>query len=213
VSYDRVYREHSDYFGAEPQQILLDYYHLLDKSKPVLDIGAGQGRHALFLARQGFSVDAIEPSKMAVESLQSAAAKEKLPIRAYHSRFQDFVAEPGSYSGILLFGVIQELGWESIHLLLDKVRLWCSKGGLIFVTGFTIEDPSFAEMSQEEQIGKNSFRDEDGNIHTYLEPNEILELFDRCRLVHHWEGLGPLHKHGDGPEHRHGSVRAVFWKR
>lgn len=212
MSYDRVYHEHPDFFGAEPQQILVDYYGLINKKKPVLDIGAGQGRHAFFLARRGFSVDAIEASGVAVESLHSVAAKEKLPIRVYHSLIAEFVAEPRSYSAVFLFGVIQELRWESIRLLLEKVDLWCDKGGLVFVSSFTTHDPSFAQISREEQIGKNSFTDKDGNIHTYLEPNEILELFDRYRVVHHWEGLGPLHKHGDGPEHRHGSVRAVFWK-
>ena len=128
----------------------------------------------------------------------------------YHSPFEDFVTEPGSYCGILLFGLIQELSWESIHLLLEKVPLWSAKEAFIFVSGFTIEDPSYAEMSRGKQIGENSFMDTDGNIHTYLEPNEILQLFSDHEAFHHWEGLGPLHKHGDGPEHRHGSVRAVL---
>jgi len=144
---------------------------------------------------------------VAVEALQSLAAEEKLPIKVYHSRFEDFAAEPGSYSGILLFGLIQELSWGSIDLLLEKVRLWSAEEAFIFVSGFTVEDPSFAEMSRGKQIGENSFMDTDDNIHTYLEPNEILQLFSDHEAFHHWEGLGPTHHHGDG------SVRAVFHRK
>jgi 2-polyprenyl-3-methyl-5-hydroxy-6-metoxy-1,4-benzoquinol methylase len=62
MPYDNAYRKTPDYFGAESSTFLRKFYHPIDKSKPMLDIGARQGGNSVFLARQGFAIDAIDPS-------------------------------------------------------------------------------------------------------------------------------------------------------
>jgi 2-polyprenyl-3-methyl-5-hydroxy-6-metoxy-1,4-benzoquinol methylase len=212
MSYDDLYSTCDRYFGSEPNTLLVDHYRQLDRARPVLDVGAGQGRNAVFLARQGFVIDAVEPSRVAVEALRAVAGKENLPLTPYQVTFEEFTAGPQSYSGLLLFGLIQELQWPSIHLLIERARLWLIAGGLILVSAHTTEDPAYARISQGRSIGKNSFSIPDGGVRTYLEPNEIITLFDTFGVVHHWEGMGPLHRHGEGAAERHGSVEAVFRK-
>jgi hypothetical protein len=81
------------------------------------------------------------------------------------------------------------------------------------MTAFTIEDPAFETCSQTwREIGKNSFADKEGAIRTFLERGEATSLFPGFESVHHWEGLGPEHNHGDGPIHRHGVVEFVSRK-
>lgn len=46
-----------------PSRIVKDYYHLAPAGR-ALDIAAGSGRNALFLAAQGFSVDALDISEV-----------------------------------------------------------------------------------------------------------------------------------------------------
>jgi hypothetical protein len=65
-------------------------------------------------------------------------------------------------------------------------------------------------VQQWDSIGKHSFGDGQGNLRTYLEAGQILDLFVDYRVVHHWEGLGPEHRHGDGPLERHALIEAVF---
>jgi SAM-dependent methyltransferase len=57
---------------------------------PVLDIGAGTGRNALPLAREGFPVDAVELAPALVEILTRDANAENLPVRIVQA---DAVAE------------------------------------------------------------------------------------------------------------------------
>jgi len=45
-----------------------------------LDIGAGTGEQAIFLAKKGFDVTATEVSKMAIENARKLAAGHNLPI-------------------------------------------------------------------------------------------------------------------------------------
>ncbi len=187
------------------------YYHLIDKAQPVLDVGAGQGRNALFLARNGLTVDAIDTSKVAIDTISAIAAKEKLPIRTFHCGFGGFIPQVDFYSAILIFGLFQDLSRESVDLLIRKVKVWSREGSLVFLTAFTTQDPSFSVRSRTWQnMGKNSFASKDGHSATYPEPGEILKLFAGYQVIHHWEGLGRRHRHTDGPLERHGSVEAVF---
>jgi SAM-dependent methyltransferase len=213
MQYDETYSTTENYFGSEPETLLRKHHHLLDNSGRVLDLGAGQGRHALFLARRGFEVDAIDPSKVAIETVSAAAASENLDIHTYQSSFETFEPETDFYSGILIFGLIQILSWESIELLLEKVLSWTRTGSLVFVRAFTTKDPSFSRTRRSrewESSGKNSFADERGHFRTYLEEGEILSLFAKFKVIHHWEGLGPRHRHSDGPFERHAEIEGIF---
>ncbi len=211
MGYDEVYKKNEDYFGAEPSSILRRYYHLIDKSKPVLDVGVGQGRNTFFLAREGLSVDAIDPSQAAIDTVSAIAKKEKFPVRTYRCGLEEFKPAVDSYAAILLFGLIQEFEWESILLTFYKARRWTKKGGLIFVTAFTTADPSFSQVAGEwRKIKRNSFASGDGRIATFLEPDEILQFFGGCEVIHHWEGMGAEHRHGEGPVEQHAVAEAVF---
>jgi tellurite methyltransferase len=211
MEYDEAYDKTKAYFGSEPTAVLKKYYHLIDKDNPVLDIGIGQGRNAIFLSRNGYEVDGIDPSKVAVNTISAIARKENLPIRTYHCGFEDFNSPVDRYSAVLIFGLIQFQSWKVIDLLLQKVKTWTTKGSLVFVTAFSTEDPAFRQYSKEwKKIGKNSFSDEDGRVATHLEPGEILKLFKDYSVIHHWEGLGSKHRHGDDPIEQHWVVEAVF---
>ena len=212
MDYDEAYRGTAGFFGTEPEEILKAHIGALDRAGRVLDVGAGQGRNSLFLARKGVSVDAVDPSAVAVEILSSAAKRENLPLRAHRCGFEDFDPQI-PYGAVLLFGLIPELPRDSIRLLLQKVDKWTVAGSLAFATAFTTDDPAFAGHSVEWQIlGENSFTDGTGTIRTYLRPGEMLGLFHRWKALCYWEGLGPTHRHGDGPAERHAKVEAVFEK-
>lgn len=211
--FDDLYSQKADYFSFEPVKLLAQYYHYLDKSGPVLDVGAGTGRNAIFLVRQGFKVDAIEPSHVGADIIRNMAEKEELQINTYVSGFADFLPQGGPYSGILVLGLVQLLSWDEIGLLMQKIRAWTSNGSLVFVTAWTTIDPAFEKRKAElEEIGRNSFMNPDGNLTTYLEQNEILRLFEGFDIIHHHEGLGAWHSHSHGTPERHGSVEAVFRK-
>ncbi len=212
--YDDQYRTTKDVFGAEPEAVLRQFVGDLPRDLPILDIGTGQGRHALYLARQGYRVEAIDPSGVATETVARAAVAEGLPIHAHVCGFDMFEAEPETFGGILVFGLIQILKRESIDVLSDRVQRWLATQCLEFVTAWTTADASYAERAEtSKRIGHNFFENGEGAIRTYLEPGEMLTLFPDLQPVHHWEGLGPKHRHGDGPLQQHANVEAVLRKR
>jgi tellurite methyltransferase len=213
TAFDDLYKDVLDYFGSDPDELLVRFRDELASGARVLDIGAGQGRNALSLARQGIAVDCIDPSEVAEDQVWPSVLGDDLPVRYFPQRFETFVPDVDFYSAILVFGLLQELPRESIEILLERIGSWIRPGGLVLVTAFTTEDPGFGEISRTwRRIGKNSFSNDAGFVQTFLEPNELRGLFAGWETIHYVEGLGAEHRHGDDPPHRHGRVEGAFRK-
>ena len=99
--FDDLYKDVIDYFGAEPDSLLVRFQRELAAGGRVLDVGAGQGRNALFLARQGIAVDCIDPSEVAEEQVWPCVLGDDLPVRFFPQRFETFVPDVDYYSAIL----------------------------------------------------------------------------------------------------------------
>jgi SAM-dependent methyltransferase len=209
--FDNLYRDVEDYFGLEPDDLLLRFHRELDRTGRVLDIGAGQGRNSLFLARRRCAVDALEPSIVAVNQMRERVSGHELPLRIIHGGFEAFSPDVEYYAAILVLGLIQELPRESIEALMAKINAWTRPGSVALATAFTVDDPGFGETSREwRSIGRNSFANDAGFVRTFLESGEMRDLFAGWEALHYWEGLGPEHVHGGDPPHRHGRVEALF---
>jgi tellurite methyltransferase len=131
MTYDKTYKEIKDVFGSEPVEILKRYYKKIDITKPVLDIGAGQGRNSFFLAKAGYTVDAIDPSRISIESINEITKRENYKINAYQQSFDEFNYRNNPYSAILVFGLLQILDLKSISLLTKMIDKYTTNGSLI----------------------------------------------------------------------------------
>jgi len=154
----------------------------------------------------GYPVYCLRP-----DEIERCAHAEGLDVEVFRSGFEEFVLPGSPYDAILVFGLIPDLDRTQIAELCARVREWLRPEGLLWITGFTVEDPGFSEVARTlERIGVTSFRRADGGARTYLAREEILQIFTDFAVIHHWEGLGPEHRHGDGPVERHGRFEAVL---
>ncbi|AWZ00724.1 putative S-adenosyl-L-methionine-dependent methyltransferase TehB [Rhodobiaceae bacterium] len=81
--YEEIYKAHRHALG-EPTKTFVDFFTSLEKpEQTVLDIGAGQGRDALFIARLGHSVTAVDLSPSGMMQLQEDANQEELNIKTH----------------------------------------------------------------------------------------------------------------------------------
>jgi 2-polyprenyl-3-methyl-5-hydroxy-6-metoxy-1,4-benzoquinol methylase len=117
IGYDNYYQT-EDYFG-DPYPALIDYFSSVEMKGKLLDLGCGQGRDAIPLARLGFKVTGIDASKVGIEHLNRRAEAEQLPLQGFVGNmfeFDDF----GNYDFILLdslFHFGKKEKEEEIHFL------------------------------------------------------------------------------------------------
>jgi len=214
--FDDAYWRSPEYFGRGPEKVLVEHVDLVEWARPALDVGVGQGRNAVFLAENGVTVHAIDPSAEAVRMTAELARDNKLPIVARQTDFQAFDPHSlgpdfTSYSAVCLFGLVPLLEWADISRLRDRVASWSGRGTVVFFTAFTTQDPVFEKCSRTWiAMGRNSFRGPEGDVRTFLEPGEAASLYPDLTVVHEWEGMGPEHRHGDGQLQRHGMVELVL---
>lgn len=87
--------------GAAPQlppsQLLERSLHLLPQGR-ALDVACGEGRNAVFLARNGFIVDAIDIARAGLRRALAVSRRERLPLRLIQADLDSFPLPAARYT-------------------------------------------------------------------------------------------------------------------
>ncbi len=78
VEYDKYYQT-ENLFG-QPYPELIRFYAEIEKKGRLLDLGCGQGRDAIALAKLGFEVTGIDHSKVGIQQLNTISEQGSLPL-------------------------------------------------------------------------------------------------------------------------------------
>jgi SAM-dependent methyltransferase len=87
-------------YGTEPNDFLAAVAESIPRG-PVLTIGEGEGRNALFLAGLGLDVVAVDQSEVGLAKARARAEERGLRIETHAADLRDFVIEPGAWAGIV----------------------------------------------------------------------------------------------------------------
>ncbi len=79
-TWNRRYAGEAFLFGTEPNAWLREHVSALPPGGRVLCVADGEGRNSVWLARQGFSVDAFDVSTTAVEKARAFARREGVAV-------------------------------------------------------------------------------------------------------------------------------------
>lgn len=134
-----LYRQNGRVFGEKPKELVV---HALNLWQPAstrpraLDIGSYTGRNALYLARQGFSVWAMDPSLPALEDLQQQAEAEGLDCNVREGLIENYTWRY-TYDAVLFCGVSHSMHDPDVEHTLAKMREHTVPGGINIVSAFT----------------------------------------------------------------------------
>ena len=78
ADYNKYY-ETKDLFG-EPYTELIDFFKKLEPKGKLIDLGCGQGRDSISLARLGYNVTGIDNSKVGIDQMISISEREGLKL-------------------------------------------------------------------------------------------------------------------------------------
>jgi 2-polyprenyl-3-methyl-5-hydroxy-6-metoxy-1,4-benzoquinol methylase len=195
-SYNDAYRRPGPLFGMRPDPAIAQIVREHALSGRALDLGAGDGRHSVFLARNGFTVDAVDISEQAVAKLSRLALEEALPI---HPRLGD-CADPdcirGPYEMVVADTVLGHFEAAEARRIGARIAAALAPGGRLFATAFAPDDPRRSEFAP--------------LVRAYFEPAQLLALFPGLR-TERCEKLALLDRTHGWP-HEHRIVRLIAQK-
>jgi 2-polyprenyl-3-methyl-5-hydroxy-6-metoxy-1,4-benzoquinol methylase len=128
-NWDRLFNTKEYVFGTDPSPFLKESLGLLPKGK-ALDLFSGEGQNAVFLARQGFTVDAIDFSEVALRKARRLALHNKVSIETITADLSKYSIKPENYHVILSIDYMMKS-------LITEIKKGLKKGGVIVFQSYT----------------------------------------------------------------------------
>ncbi len=117
----------------------------LDGQSEVLDLGAGDGRHAVFLAQRGHQVTAVDISEAGVQKIRHAAELAGTSVNAGVCDLRSF-AFAQSYDLIIAHGCLHLIERKHWNDLIGKMKEHTKPGGYNVIAVFTDALPPPADL-------------------------------------------------------------------
>lgn len=106
-----------------------------------LDLGAGVGRHALFLAKKGMRVTAVESSPTSVAAMRELARLQALPVRTVCGDATRYVPK-GRFDAVLACMLLHFLDDRRRESLIEMMKGATRKGGIVVTTDYSVRNPA-----------------------------------------------------------------------
>lgn len=136
ADWDRRYEGADRLFSAEPDGELVFRARTLRAGRAI-DLGAGEGRNSVWLARAGWEVTAIDFSGVALGRLRERAADEGLAIEAVECEIERYLSRGGTFDLVVLANI--HTAADDRRRLFRAVADAVAPGGHLFVVGHHLD--------------------------------------------------------------------------
>lgn len=131
--WDKRYDTEEYLFGREPTPFLKEHINILPKGK-ALDIAMGEGKDAVFLAKNGYEVDGCDISEVAIKKAYKLAEENNVKINALVVDLEKYEITEGKYDLITCFYYLQ-------RSLIPQIKKGLKVGGMIVFETYTVDNP------------------------------------------------------------------------
>lgn len=173
ADYEDRYKEDGFFWGVNPNYLC---YELMQKKPPikplkVLDVGCGEGKDAVFLAKNGYIVTAFDMAESGLEKGRMLAEKNGTYVNFYKADINDFELQD-NYDIIFCSGVFHYMKPEKRTEVVEKLKKHTNSGGLHVINVF-VEKPFIKNLEKEHshlwKSGELFMHYHDWKIHTMEE--------------------------------------------
>lgn len=154
-------------FGKEPVLSLKNNLDHLKRGR-TLDIAMGEGRNAVFLAQNGFQVEGVDCSSVAIEKVGKLAAEKGVQVEAKTQNLDFFLMPLMKYDTILMTYYRPQARFFS------EIRRGLVAGGTFLLEAYTVDQAKHAPNPNLD-------------FEECFKPNEILQHLRDFRLLYYKE--------------------------
>lgn len=136
MMWDKRYSSEHYVYGLTPNEFLEQNFRLIPKG-PVLCLAEGEGRNAVFLAKMGYTVTAVDTSSVGLDKARRLAADNHVEVELICEDLGAFDFGAGKWSGIVsIFCHLPELVRKVVH---KKVVMGLKRNGVLLLESYTPE--------------------------------------------------------------------------
>lgn len=163
-------------YGKDPNNFLKSSSPQIPAGK-VLCLAEGEGRNAVFLARQGYEVTAVDQSAIGLAKAQVLATENGVEIKTVTADLSQFEIQPGAWNGIVSI-------WAHLpSLVRADLHKRC-------VTGLVSGGVFLLEAYSPHQLGKGTGGPE--NVDLLMDLEKVKEELSGLVFFHAQELLRPV---------------------
>ena len=130
--WDERHAAHEPIESSEPDPTLLDEIGALSPGRAV-DLGAGDGRNAIWLARRGWDVTAVDFSQVAIDRGRALAAAAGVHVHWELADLLEWAPGDRSYGLVVLFFIHLPPGER--HEVYARAAAAVAPGGMLLIVG------------------------------------------------------------------------------
>lgn len=148
TDYEKYYRENKHGLGEPTKEFVAFFSALKQKGLEILDVGCGQGRDALFIARLGHSVTAIDRSPSGIRDLQVDAKSEGLAITCEVADIRQYDWQD-TFDVIVIDRTLHMLNFNERTAILDELLRVTKSGSHVLIADEKSNIPAFKKVFAE----------------------------------------------------------------
>ncbi len=138
--WDERYSDEEYAYGKKPNDFLVEAAHHIPKGR-VLCLAEGEGRNAVYLARQGYQVVAVDSSSVGMRKADALAKEHDVEIETVIADLADFDIGTNAWDGIV--SIFCHLPPAIRHTLHEKLVAGLRPGGVLVLEAYTPEQLKF----------------------------------------------------------------------
>lgn len=98
--WDERYRRNEYIFGTAPNDFLTEVWEMIPDGR-VLCLADGEGRNGVFLAQQGFEVEGVDGSAVALAKARKLASEAAVTLKTTHADLAEYELDDERWEGIV----------------------------------------------------------------------------------------------------------------
>jgi len=130
--WNRLYEDKELVWSAEPNQFLVEEVADLAPGR-ALDLGAGEGRNAIWLAEQGWRVTAVDFAQAGLDKAGRIAAARGVDVDLVHADLTEY--QPPAAAFDLVIVLYLHLPRTNMRTVLGRAREALAPGGTLLLIG------------------------------------------------------------------------------
>jgi transcriptional regulator with XRE-family HTH domain len=166
TQYEERYKTGGYYWGLNPNRLCYEIMKLKPPIKPyrVLDIGCGEGKDAVFFAKNGYIVTAFDIAEAGIEKARELSERNGVHIDFFKANVMDYRPD-SDFDIIFSSGVFHYVPPETRKDLVNALKSHTKEGGINAINVF-VEKP-FLKQPPDSEISEYKVKWHSGELFTY----------------------------------------------